>query len=205
MAELRNDESTEGEEKPEARPKRVEVGGKIETIEEINPKKALKLLRGLIKDYEDYQTVPNRRKSDFHFREYVRNYIYQINDQIKEIHAMLIEKQQMSTWAVAERLINEIASFSNDVEKGDYGFTTFFENPKLLEIDISQLYLIDNEFIVALVRMRERTEAFMDMTERNYLEDVDLWFETLDRLIGRLIRLNDDRAKLIGSYERISY
>ena len=204
MAELRNDESTEGEE-PEARPKRVEVGGKIETIEEINPKKALKLLRGLIKEYEDYLTVPNRRKADFHFREYVRNYTNQINDQIKEIHAMLIEKQQMSTWAVAERLINEIASFSKDVEKGDYGFTTFFENPKLLEIDISQLYLIDNEFIVALVRMRERTEAFMDMTERNYLEDVDLWFETLDRLIGRLIRLNDDRAKLIGSYERISY
>ena len=91
------------------------------------------------------------------------------------------------------------------MEKADYGFTTFFENPKLLEIDISQLYLIDNEFIVALVRMRQRTEAFMDMTERNYLEDVDLWFETIDRLIGRLIRLNDDRAKLIGSYERISY
>ena len=204
MAEFRNDESTEGEETV-ARPKRVEVGGKIETIEEIKPKKALKLLRGLIKEYEDYLTVPNRRKADFHFREYVRNYINQINDQIKEIHAMLIEKQQMSTWAVAERLINEIASFSKDVEKGDYGFTTFFENPKLLEMDISQLYLIDNEFIVALVRMRERTEAFMDMTERNYLEDVDLWFETLDRLIGRLIKLNDDRAKLIGSYERMSY
>jgi hypothetical protein len=53
--------------------------------------------------------------------------------------------------------------------------------------------------------MRERTEAFMDMTVRDYLEDVDLWFETIDRLLGRLIRLNDDRAKLIGSYERISY
>jgi len=204
MAEHRNNETTEGEE-PEAKPKRVEVSGKIETLEEISPKKALKSLRGLIKDYEDYLTVPNRRKADFHFREYVRNYINQINDQIKEIHAMLIEKQQMSTWAIAERLIDEIASFSKDVEKADYGFTTFFENPKLLELDISQLYLIDNEFIVALVRMKERTEAFMDMIVRNYLEDVDLWFETLDRLIGRLIRLNDDRAKLIGSYERISY
>ncbi len=204
MAEFRNNDSGE-EEQLEARPKRIEVGGQIETIEDISPKKALKLLRGLIKDYEDYLTVPNRRKTDFHFREHVRNYINQTNDRIKEIHAMLIEKQQMSTWAVAERLINEIASFSRDVEKGDYGFTTFFENPKLLEIDISQLYLIDNEFILALNRMRERTEAFMEMTIRNYLEDVDLWFETIDRLIGRLIRLNDDRAKLIGSYERISY
>jgi len=204
MVEFRNDESTEGEE-TKAKPKRIEISGQVKTIEEIKPKKALKLLRGLIKDYEDYLTVPNRRKTDFHFREYVRNYINQTNDRIKEIHAMLIEKQQMSTWAVAERLINEIASFSRDVEKGDYGFTTFFENPKLLEIDISQLYLIDNEFVVALEKMRDRTKAFMNMTVRNYLEDVDLWFETLDRLIGRLIKLNDDRSKLIGSYERISY
>ena len=71
--------------------------------------------------------------------------------------------------------------------------------------DISQLYIIDYEFLDSLKTMRERTEAFMDMVRRNYLEDIDLWFETHDRILGKLIRLNDDRAKLVGSYERISY
>ena len=123
---------------------------------------------------------------------------------MKEIHALLIEKQQMSTWAIAERLINEFSVVVREVDKGDYGFTTFFENPKILEMDISQLYLIDYELVEALRTMRERTSAFMKVVQRNYLEDVDLWMDTIDRLIGRVIRLIDDRAKLIGSYERIS-
>ncbi len=205
MPELNRDESLDLENDLETKQTRIEVGGHVETYDDISPKKALKQLRSIIKDYEDYQTVPNRRKTDFQFREFVRDSINRTNDRVKEIHALLIEKQQMSTWAVAERLINEAAFFAREVEKGDYGFTTFFDNPKLLEMDISQLYLIDYEFLNSLKTMRKRTEAFMDMVRRNYLEDIDLWFETHDRILGRLIRLNDDRAKLIGSYERISY
>ncbi|NHJ39002.1 MAG: hypothetical protein FK731_03145 [Asgard group archaeon] len=189
----------------ETKQARIEIGDQVNVLEEETPKIALKQLRNTIKDYEDYITVPNRRKSDFAFREYVKNYLNQTNDLIKEIHAMLIEKQQMSVWAVADNLINETASFSRDVDKCDYGFTTFFENPKLLAIDISQLYLIENDILKTLRVMNERTLAFMDMVGRNYLEDVDLWFETLDRFVGRLIKLHDDRVKLIGSYERISY
>jgi hypothetical protein len=203
MSEQENNEMDESE--VESRQARVEIGGQVNVLEEVTPKKALKQLRNTIKDYEDYLTVPNRRKSDSNFREYVRDDLNLTNDLIKEIHAMLIEKQQMSVWAVADNLINEIASFSRDVEKSDYGFTTFFENPKLLEIDISQLYLIENDVLRALRIMNDRTKAFMNMVERNYLEDIDLWFETLDRLLGRLIKLDDDRSKLIGSYERISY
>lgn len=205
MSELNHDESKDLERESESQQTHIEVGGHVETIDEINPKKALKQLRNSIKDYDDYQTVPNRRKTDLQFRDFVRKSVNQTNDLIKEIHALLIEKQQMSTWAVAERLINEASFFAREVEKGDYGFTTFFENPKLLEMDISQLYLIDFEFLNSLRTLRKRTEAFMDMVQQNYLEDIDLWFETLDRIIGRLIKLNDDRTKLIGSYERISY
>lgn len=203
MSEHENNDVEESE--IESRQTRVEIGGQVNILEEETPKIALKQLRNTIKDYEDYLTVPNRRKSDLNFREYVKNYLNQTNDLIKEIHAMLIEKQQMSVWAVADNLINEIASFSRDVEKSDYGFTTFFDNPKLLAIDISQLYLIENDMLKTLRVLNNRTKAFMDMVERYYLEDVDLWFETLDRFIGRLIKLHDDRIKLIGSYERISY
>jgi hypothetical protein len=53
--------------------------------------------------------------------------------------------------------------------------------------------------------MRERIQAFMEIVTRNYIEDLDLWFDTIDRLVGRVIKLYDDRAKLISSYERISY
>ena len=184
---------------------KIEIGGKEETSEEITPKKALKHIRSIIKEYEDYLTVPNRRQADFTLRTYITKQVQNTNDKMKEVHALLIEKQQMSSWAIAERLINEFAAFSRDVDKGDYGFTTFFDNPKLLEMDISQLYLIDFEIIESLKVMRQRTSAFMKIIKMNYFEDIDLWMETLDRLIGRVIRLFDDRAKLVGSYERISY
>ena len=46
---------------------RVEIGGKVESTEEINDKKALKFIQGIVKEYEDYVTVLNRRKSDFSF------------------------------------------------------------------------------------------------------------------------------------------
>ncbi|NHJ47847.1 MAG: hypothetical protein FK733_08675 [Asgard group archaeon] len=182
-----------------------EVSGQSRIFEDLSPKKAWKQLRGVIKDYEDYQTVPGRRKSDQFFRAYVMEYINQTNDLIKEIHALLIEKQQMSVWAVANNLINEIGGLTREIEKTDYGFTTFFENPKLHEMDISQLYIIEWDFIVTLKIMRERIESFMEIVTHNYIEDLDLWFETIDRLVGRVIKLNDDRAKLISSYERISY
>ncbi|MFW9922455.1 MAG: hypothetical protein ACFFDW_04105 [Candidatus Thorarchaeota archaeon] len=183
---------------------RIEIDGKIDVSEEINDKKALRHIKNVVKDYEDYLTVLNRRKSDANFCNYVSQQIIATSDQMKEIHALLIEKQQMSTWAIAERLINDFASFIRYVEKRDYGFTTFFENPKLLEIDISQLYLIEFDIVETLKMMRERTSSFMKMVSRDYLEDIDLWMETLDRMLGRIIRLFDDRAKLIGSYERIS-
>lgn len=184
---------------------RIKIGDKVESLEDITPKKALKELKGIMSEYEDYLTVPNRRKSDSAFRTYISEYIYNVNDMIKEIHALLIERQQMSTWAIAERLINEFGAFAKEVMKGEYGFTTFFDNPKLLEMDISQLYIIDFDIIRVLKTMKERTNAFMKMVQINYLEDIDLWFETLDRIIGRIIRLHEDRTKLIGSYERISY
>ena len=126
MSELNRDEKDSESESQQAR---IEVGGHVETFEEVSPKRALKQLRSVIKDFEDYQTVPNRRKTDSQFRKFVQSSMNQTNDRIKEIHALLIEKQQMSTWAVAERLINEAAFFAREVEKGDYGFTTFFENP----------------------------------------------------------------------------
>ena len=184
---------------------RIKIGDKIESLEDVSPKKALKELKGILDDYEDYLTVPNRRKSDLSFRTYISEYINTVNDMIKEIHALLIERQQMSTWAIAERLINEFGAFAKEVMKGEYGFTTFFDNPKLLEMDISQLYIIDYDIIRVLKTIKERTNAFMKMVQLNYLEDIDLWFETLDRIIGRTIRLHEDRTKLIGSYERISY
>ncbi|NHJ85069.1 MAG: hypothetical protein FK734_06380 [Asgard group archaeon] len=208
MANLRNDDLDDDEESLSSlgpRQSRIKIGERVDTIDEINPKKALKNLHGSIKDYEDYQTVPNRRKTDAIFRDYFSNHINQTNDILKEVHAMLIEKQQMSSWSKGVQLTNEISSFSKDIDRGDYGFTTFFENPKLLEIDISQLYLIDHEIYEALLIIRERTEAFMHMVQLNYLEDIEDWFTTLDRILGKLIRLNDDRLKLIGSYERISY
>jgi hypothetical protein len=182
-----------------------EISGQSRILEDISPKKAWKNLRGVIRDYDDYQTVPGRRKSDQLFRAFVIDYINQNNDLIKEIHALLIERQQMSVWAVANNLINEIAGLSRDIEKTDYGFTTFFENPKLHEMDISQLYLIEWDFVTTLRIMRERIKAFTDIVIRNYIEDLDLWFETIDRLVGRIVKLYDDRAKLISSYERISY
>ena len=204
MSELNENDYQDDQPDLERRRTRIEIGGEVESIEEINDKKALKHIRNIIKDFEDYVSVPSRRKSDFNFRNYIVSQINYTNDKMKEVHALLIEKQQMSTWAIAERLINEFGAFSRIVEKGDYGFTTFFENPKILEMDISQLYLIEYELIEALKTMRERTSAFMKVVERNYLEDIDLWMETLDRLIGRVMRLFDDRVKLIGSYERIS-
>jgi len=183
----------------------VDAGDRLGTLIDINPKKALKELQNSIKQYSDYISVPNRRSTDHSFRLFVKDTIIQINDRIKEIHALLIEKQQMSAWAIGERIINEIGIFSRDVEKGGFGFTTFFENPKLLEMDISQLYVIDYDVFDSLKNLQERTESFMQLVKLNYLEDVDLWFETLDRIIGKLIRLIDDRVKLIGSYERIAY
>ena len=199
---INSDEQDIATEMPESR---IKIGDKVESIEDISPKKALKELKGILDEYEDYLTVPNRRKSDLSFRNYISEYINVVNDMIKEIHALLIEKQQMSTWAIAERLINEFGAFAKEVLKGEYGFTTFFDNPKLLEMDISQLYIIDYDLIRVLKTMKERTNAFMKMVQLNYLEDIDLWFETLDRIIGRTIRLHEDRTKLIGSYERISY
>lgn len=200
-----NINSEEQSEVHEVAESRIKIGDKTESIEDISPKKALKELKSVFKDYEDYITVPNRRKTDSVYRNYISDYVYIVNDMMKEIHALLIEKQQMSTWAIAERLINEFGSFAKEVMKGDYGFTTFFDNPKLLEMDISQLYIIDYDLIRVLKTMKERTNAFMKMVQLNYLEDIDLWFETLDRIIGRTIRLHEDRTKLIGSYERISY
>ena len=199
---INSDEQDIATEMPESR---IKIGDKVESIEDISPKKALKELKGILDEYEDYLTVPNRRKSDLCFRNYISEYINVVNDMIKEIHALLIEKQQMSTWAIAERLINEFGAFAKEVMKGEYGFTTFFDNPKLLEMDISQLYIIDYDLIRVLKTMKERTNAFTKMVQLNYLEDIDLWFETLDRIIGRTIRLHEDRTKLIGSYERISY
>jgi len=200
-----NKEINEQGEETEPKGSQVEISGTILTAEEMTPKKALKQLRSVVNEYEDYVTVQSRRKTDKYFRDFVILNLTKTNDKIKEIHSLLIEKQQMSTWASADALINDIGLFLRDVVKGDFGFTTFFENPKLLEMDISQLYLVDNEILWSLGIIRERTEAFMEMCKFNYFEDIDLWFETLNRILGKLIQLNEDRIKLIGSYERISY
>jgi hypothetical protein len=184
---------------------RVVDGQILVGYQEINQKEAIKNIQKYINSYQDYQTVMRRRKTDDVFRKNIVNHITKSNDILKEIHALLIEKQMMSAWAIAERLISDIESFAREVTTHDYGFTTFFENPKLLEIDISQLYLIDYELIETLRILRERTVGFMEMVRLDYLEDVDLWFETIDRLIGRAIRLNDDRMRLIGAYERVNY
>ncbi len=205
MSDLRNNEVEEQGEKIEPTRSQVEIGGTIITTEEITPNKALKQLRNVVGEYEDYVSVQSRRKTDKLFRDFVILNLTKTNDKIKEIHSLLIEKQQMSTWASADALINDIGIFLRDVAKGDFGFTTFFENPKLLEMDISQLYLVDNEILWSLGVIHERTEAFMEMCRLSYFEDIDLWFETLNRILGKLIQLNDDRIKLIGSYERISY
>ncbi len=204
MSNLDNEEQTEETLAFENLLTKIEIGGKEILSEEITPKKALKHIRTIINEYEDYQTVPNRRQSDVVFRSYITKQINSTNDKMKQIHSLLIEKQQMSSWAITERLIDEYASFSRQVDKGGYGFTTFFDNPKLLEMDISQLYLIDFEMVESLKIMRQRTSAFMKVINMDYFEDIDLWMETLDRLIGRVIKLFDDRAKLVGSYERIS-
>ncbi len=205
MSNLDNDEQAEETLTFENLQTKIEIGGKELQTEEITPKKALKHIRTIIDEYEDYITVPNRRQSDAIFRTYITKQITTTNDKMKKIHSLLIEKQQMSSWAKAEHLIDEFATFGKEVEKGDYGFTTFFDNPKLLEMDISQLYLIDFEMIETLKIMRQRTSAFMKVINMDYFEDIDLWMDTLDRLMGRAEKLFDDRAKLVGSYERISY
>ena len=205
MSNLDNDEQTEETLTFENLQTKIEIGGKEVQSEEITPKKALKHIRTIIDEYVDYQTVPNRRQSDIIFRTYITKQINSTNDKMKQVHSLLIEKQQMSSWAIAERLIDEYAAFSREVDKGDYGFTTFFDNPKLLEMDISQLYLIDFGLVESLKIMKQRTSAFMKVINMDYFEDIDLWMETLDRLIGRVAKLFDDRAKLVGSYERISY
>jgi len=205
MSNAEHEEPVEETEEKETQQPRIEVGGQIKTFEEVTPKKALKQLKEIVPEYEDYQSVPNRRKTDEVFRKYVVESLTQANDRIKEIHATLIEAQQMSTWAIADQVINDLGVFIKEVEKSDYGFTTFFENPKLLEMDISQLYIIDYDFVKSIRVLTERINSFMEIVKLHYFEDTDLWFDTINRLIGRLISLNDDRIKLIGSYERISY
>lgn len=184
---------------------KVVDGAIVVSAEEISPKTALRRIRSHIKVYKNYETVLNRRVTDKAFRLNTAHYLTITNDQLKEIHAMLIEKQLMSAWAIGERLIGEIDLTIRDLEKGDYGFTTFFENPKLLAIDLSQLYLLDYELIETLIIMRKSVEAFFSMVQQDILDDVDLWLESIDRLVGRVIRLAEDRGKLIASYERISY
>ncbi|MBD3191364.1 MAG: hypothetical protein GF308_12010 [Candidatus Heimdallarchaeota archaeon] len=202
---IEDDETLEEIEEEESRKAKVIDGALVLSIEEISPKSALKKIRSHIKVYKNYETVMNRRTTDKAFRLNTAHYLTITNDILKEIHAMLIEKQLMSAWAIGERLIGEIDLTIRDLEKGDYGFTTFFENPKLLAIDLSQLYLLDYDLIETLIIMRKSVESFDSMVKQDLLDDVDLWLESIDRLVGRVIRLAEDRGKLIASYERISY
>ncbi|MHA1367740.1 MAG: hypothetical protein ACTSP5_15215, partial [Candidatus Heimdallarchaeota archaeon] len=74
---INSDEQDIVTEKPESR---IKIGDKIVSLEDVSPKKALKELKGILNDYEDYLTVPNRRKSDLTYRTYISEYIYIVND-----------------------------------------------------------------------------------------------------------------------------
>ena len=71
MSNLDNDEQAEETLTFENLQTKIEIGGKELQTEEITPKKALKHIRTIIEDYEDYLTVPNRRQSDVCFRTYI--------------------------------------------------------------------------------------------------------------------------------------
>ncbi|MHA1213147.1 MAG: hypothetical protein ACTSSH_11885, partial [Candidatus Heimdallarchaeota archaeon] len=108
MSDLENNESVENLEETDTPRDEMELGGTVIIAEEVTPKKALKQVRNVIRGYEDYYTVQARRNSDKVFREFVQANLEQTNDKIKEIHALLIERQQMSAWSTGDGLINDI-------------------------------------------------------------------------------------------------
>ena len=71
MSNLENEEHLEEPIAFENLQTRIEIGGKEHSSDEITPKKALKHIRSIIDEYEDYLTVPNRRQADFKLREYI--------------------------------------------------------------------------------------------------------------------------------------
>ena len=165
----------------------------------------IKTIRRKVPEYKGYQEVQHRLESDRQFRSYIVRKLKDISNDFAEIVGKLIEVRMLNAWGTCDQILKELKEIEKRVRAPDYRHTTFFENPKLEGLDVSVIYILEQEAFQILDDIKVIAEEILGYLREASYEPIDSLISKASKLANQLIKLLNDRIELIASFEIIGF
>jgi len=156
-------------------------------------------------DDKKYIDLEGRNRAEKIVRGCLKTGLVAIGDALKEAHVKFIELQLLNSWTQMDSIIDLAENFYNDVTNPDYGFSTYFEVKKIEDIDFKFVRVLEFSILTELKALEESVMSFKnEIINENFvgagIENLNVFYEKL----SELRQLNEERRKLISSYEKLA-
>ncbi len=167
-------------------------------------KKQKKELKKMIKGYKGYDKPKDRVDTNNAFVKYLQDKLTDALDLVREIQEAAIMSQMITIWSDLDGIVQNLKQAKITLEKTDYGISTFFDVPKLVEFDLSLLYRIEFDILSKIAQLKEKIIAFNDAMESGLLSDSTAKAEEIQEDLNNFISLWKERASLIRNYQKLN-
>lgn len=171
------------------------------TEEEI--KKEKKYLKKTMKEYSGYKKIENREQSEKAMRKLMINELKTVSDDLKKVHDKAISNYNILIWEDIDSLLSDLEVQILKIKTLDYGDTTFFSSPKLKDLNLDYLYVLDAKLVKKLKDIevedldKSVKEGQIDQTKEN-IEKIVKSIETVKKLYKM-------REKTIKAYKKVKF
>ena len=173
------------------------TGGESET---------LKSLKNTIKDYEGYDNVKDRSRSDRALRNYLYDMILELINSYSIVQNQLMQGQLLSTWSASNQILTMLNDLRTLLTSDVYRHSTFFETPDISEnIEISVLYLLESETILEFRSTKEDIHNASEKLTALDLLNIERDIYKIKSNIEEINTTISDRAELIASFEIVGF
>ena len=171
------------------------------TEEEI--KKDKKYLKKTMKEYSGYKKIENREQSEKARRKLMINELKTVSDYLKKTQDKAISNYDILIWEDIDSLLSDLEVQILKIETLDYGDTTFFSSPKLKDLNLDYLYVLDAKLVKKLkdIEIEDLDKSEKDGQTKQTKEKI----EKIAKSIETVKKLYKMRKKTIKEYKKVKF
>ena len=171
------------------------------TEEEI--KKGKKYLKKTMKEYSGYKKIENREQSEKAIKKLIINELQTFSDDLKKVHDKAISNYNVLIWEDIDSLLSELEVQILKIKALDYGDTTFFSSPKLKDLNLDYLYVLDAKLVKKLKDLE--VEDLDKSIKEEQIKKTKEKIKKITKSIETVKKLYKMREKAIKEYKKVKF
>ncbi len=155
---------------------------------------SLQRLLGMVPGFKGYRELEVRRRADQLLRDHLVGLLDRDRAKLQRFEADLSRAGKLAAVGALDLVLGHLTKARDRLRYADYGYTGFFDTPRLREGDLDRLYAHDLSMRDQLAEVGKQVEAVTASDDAT----LEAALKTLDASVGDLEGMIDQRGEVIA-------